>query len=204
MIKQIIAFLIFAFFTNLQVQGQAIAEKYNLKGIWTDKTYLDNLKSHNSLTELFKDRGTVYNGLKFINDTLVLAPFPRAMDEDWLYYNTSKRQFESRRGTIKITELISTEVIKAEVHFNGDTDKKYFLKVITESETSITNNSLQLHFQKLYRIWFKGTYQVLDNNYEVIDTILFAEQGNLEGFFNNSLYNFFLWDEDTAVLNIEN
>ena len=130
-----ISLFIFVFFIYHNVLGQNTSEKHNLKGIWTDKVYLDSLKSHNSLTKLFKERGEVYNGLKIVNDTLVLALFPRAMEEDWLYYNASKKQFENSRGMIKIIEVISPDFIKTKVRFNGNTDEKYFLKVMSESET---------------------------------------------------------------------
>ncbi|WP_339810062.1 hypothetical protein [uncultured Imperialibacter sp.] len=186
-----------------KLKGQEGILNNKLSGVWSDKACLDNLVHHNSLTKAFKERGELYDGLLIKNDTLILALHPNAMEEDWLFLNTENGRFENERGYIKISSILNALTIQAEVHFEDQTEIKTFIKVIDEQEATRTNSSLGLHLQRLYRLWFANEYQVIDSN-EVIGTLLFTEQGNTEGYIDNSLYNFFLWDENTAILSLEN
>ena len=183
------------------IKGQVISSINGLGGIWSDKNHLDSLEHHNSLTKAFKERGKTYNGLYLKNDTLILALYPNAMEEDWLYLNKETGRFENSRGYIKISGILKLKTIQAEVYFEGQTEIKSFVKVIDEPEAN--SSSLGLHLQRLYRLWFANEYEVVDDN-EVIGTFVFTEQGNAEGYLANSLYSFFLWDENSAILNLKN
>ena len=185
------------------LRGQNVISKNDLGGIWSDKGFLDSLSSHNSITKAFKEQGELYNGLHIRNDTLILALYPNAMEEDWLYFDSREKQFKNSRGYIKITDVIGSSVIRAEVNFDGKTETKYFIKVMPEQEAARTSDALQLHFQRLYRIWFANEYAVMDSS-KMIDSFLFTEQGNAEGYIDNSLFTFIIWSEDTVILNLEN
>ena len=184
-----------------ELKGQESISNNKLDGIWSDKAYLDNLTHHNSLTQAFQERGEIYNGFFIKNDTLILALYPNAMEEDWLYLNTENRRFESDRGYILINRVLNSNTIRAEVNFEDRTEIKSFVKVIDEQDAN--SSSLGLYHQRLYRLWFAGEYEFMDKD-ERVGILHFTEQGNAEGFIANSLYSFFLWDENTAILNLKN
>ena len=190
---------------GFNLQGQNISLKNNdLYGVWSDKGYLDSLNSHYSITLASQQEGILYNGIYVKNDTLIQALFPEAMEEDWLYYNLEKKQFENSRGAIKIVEVINRTTIKAKVQFEGETGIKHFIKVIPEQQAANINDALQLHFQYLYRVWFAGNYRILNSEGLSIGKCIFTKQGNAEGFIDDCLFAFFQWDDDNAILSLEN